>query len=298
MSNCANTTIGKTPLIDIPPGNLYLGQTGGLYPDGTNVVPATHIAHGVAISSHLAPINGKVTMGNLGFSVCNMIWDYVMSQGAVDAALSPDLQIVNLAHGGMGSQECADPYSIYWTTHIPAALAAASVDWDDLQVLWVMTSDRADDIPAPAPFPVHAQNLKQQYIRLLRNIRYYFPNVRIVYFTSPPYLGYWDQPGIQQEPFVYENGWGVKWLIQEQIEGSIDINYDPSIRLVRAPWIDWGPYLWCDGVNPNSQGLTWICPDDVQDQGQHPSPTGRAKMAARLIAYWKTHPAAASWFLA
>src|SRR5260221_3429926 len=41
--NCAGTSVGKTPLNDLGAG-MYQGYQGGLYPGGSNAIPAAHLA--------------------------------------------------------------------------------------------------------------------------------------------------------------------------------------------------------------------------------------------------------------
>jgi hypothetical protein len=93
----------------------------------------------------------------------------------------------------------------------------------------------------------------------------------------------------------------VKWLIGAQIAqeggGSVDsrtgdLDYDGV-----APWATWGPYLWADGTTARTDGLTWVLGDLAAD-GTHPSTSGRARVAAELLDFFKTSPHTSCWFLA
>jgi PKD repeat protein len=66
---------------------------------------------------------------------------------------------------------------------------------------------------------------------------------------------------------------------------------------VVAPWISWGPYIWADGLNPRSDGFIWECGDVRQNDFTHPSSNGVFKVAAHLLAFFKTDPTTAPWFL-
>lgn len=57
------------------------------------------------------------------------------------------------------------------------------------------------------------------------------------------------------EPDCYEAGFSVRWMIDKQMKGDPDLNWDPAKGPVKAPLILWGPYFWCDGLKPRSDGL-------------------------------------------
>ena len=95
----------------------------------------------------------------------------------------------------------------------------------------------------------------------------------------------------------------MKWLIQAQIDqmasgGTIvdgragDLNYNTV-----APWIGWGPYLWAEGVNRRSDGLSWRSEDFSASDGAHLTQSGQQKTADLLLAFFKTSPQARCWFL-
>jgi len=114
-----------------------------------------------------------------------------------------------------------------------------------------------------------------------------------------PYMGYSNGVvNLVPEPLGYETGFAVKNAIQDQVNGNANLNYDPSVGPVLAPWIDWGPYYWANGLLPRSDGLVWTCQDYVQD-GTHPSnPVGEIKVATQLLNFLKAADTATPWFLA
>ncbi len=69
-----------------------------------------------------------------------------------------------------------------------------------------------------------------------------------------------------------------------------DLNYNTAV-----PWIGWGPYLWADGVNPRSDGLSWLSRDYADPV--HLGPSGVEKAAGLLLTLFKTSPQARCWFL-
>ncbi len=70
-----------------------------------------------------------------------------------------------------------------------------------------------------------------------------------------------------------------------------DLNYNTVV-----PWIGWGPYLWADGVNPRSDGISW--PRTDYEDPVHLGPEGVEKAADLLLNFFKTAPQARCWFLA
>ena len=108
-------------------------------------------------------------------------------------------------------------------------------------------------------------------------------------------------PPLNPEPYAYESGFAVKWLIEAQIRqmqgGPIDelagdLNYDTV-----APWLAWGPYLWANGLQLRSDGLSWK-PDDFIFAGPHPSRSGAHKVGTLLLSFFKISSHTACWFLA
>jgi hypothetical protein len=85
-------------------------------------------------------------------------------------------------------------------------------------------------------------------------------------------------------------------LIEAQINGDPELNYNPALGPVVAPYLSWGPYLWIDGTNPRSDGMVWT-QDDLGNDCVHPSASGNAKVAAQLLAFFKSDSTTQSWFL-
>ncbi|MDH4238870.1 MAG: PKD domain-containing protein [Phycisphaerae bacterium] len=100
------------------------------------------------------------------------------------------------------------------------------------------------------------------------------------------------------EPFNHDAAWGVKWVIEDQINGPPDLNYDPARGPVKAPWLSWGPYFWSypDGTPRHCDGFVWTR-GDVAADGLHPSLSGLTKYATLLLGQMTTDPTATPWFL-
>ena len=81
------------------------------------------------------------------------------------------------------------------------------------------------------------------------------------------------------------------------ISNSLPSRSAPYTLLV-APWLDWGPDLWADGLNARGDnGLVWTC-QDLGGDGTHPSNSGRTKVGSLLLDFFKTDSLARQWFLA
>src|SRR5262245_11317340 len=134
----------------------------------------------------------------------------------------------------------------------------------------------------------------------LRAMKVRYKNLQLVYFTSRSYAGYANIP-LSPEPYAYEYGFSVKWIIQAQIEqqrsGHVDSRAGDLDPDTVAPWIAWGPYIWADGLSPRSDGLIWRR-TDFEDDGTHPSQSGEEKTATMMLTFFKHDPTSKQWFLA
>jgi hypothetical protein len=168
-------------------------------------------------------------------------------------------------------------------------LAAAGVGTQQVQVVWLK---EADANPTQT-FPAHALQLQNELEIIVRLLKSRYPNLRITYVSSRTYAGYASST-LNPEPFAYESGFSVKWMIEKQICGDTSLAFSgprPS-----SPWLSWGPYLWADGTTPRVDGFTWQC-SDCQTDGTHPSSDGQAKIANLLLNFFKSEPTAAPWFI-
>jgi hypothetical protein len=140
---------------------------------------------------------------------------------------------------------------------------------------------------------MQAQILSSEMEIIARILKAKYPYLKIAYWSSRIYAGY-ATTTLNPEPFAYESGFAVKWLIEKQINGDTTLAFTGAKP--KAPWLAWGPYLWADGMTPRQDGLIWAC-NDFQNDGTHPAPAGRTKVANLLLSFFKTESTAASWFL-
>jgi len=298
-----------TPLNDLGTGEYFrinrelndyqpTGFTGGLYPNGSNVRPAAHTAAGVALANQITPLNpagvpdpnGRIVLISVGMSNVHREFRTFINTAATDPDINPQLTMVNGAQPGQVSDVWADPNNAVWST-LDQWLADAGVTPAQVQVAWVKNTR-----VGVGDFPQFAQTVQSDLEAIARNLTAKYPNLKIAYFSSRTRsYTYWI--GLSQEPAAYESGFSVKWMIEKQLNGDADLNFDPANGAVVAPYLSWGPYIWADGTNPRSDGLVWLNTDLIGDC-THPSDAGQQKVADMLLQFFKTDVTATPWFLA
>jgi hypothetical protein len=289
-------SVGLIPLTDLGTG-IYKGEEGGLYAGGKNEPPPSHVAAGVKLARQIVPLDkdgnrspdGKIVLLSIGFSNPSIEFPGFMKRMAEDPAINPKLVAVNGCVGSRASSEQADPNSRYWP-EVEHRLAAAGVTAKQVQALWIK-----EVIPGAIGFPDKAKELARNLTATLHNIHDKFPNARVAYLSSRTYGG-WTEAGGSPEPGAYETGFAVKWVVSSQIAGDAELNYDPAKGAVRSPWIEWGPYLWTDGVKGRKDGMVYLR-EDVREDGLHPSDKGTAKIAGLMMRFFKNDPTTNVWFL-
>jgi len=284
-------------------GEKYHGHEGGLYPGGKNERPKGHDAAGLALAKRVVPLGpdgkpadgGKVVLLSVGMSNTTQEFSAFKRLADADSDKSPSLVIVDGAQGGQTAFRIKDPDdkgsgTKYWEV-VDQRLKAAGATREQVQVAWIKQADAG---PTQG-FPKYAETLRDELRQIARAMHRRFPNLKMVYLSSRTYGGF-ARTGLNPEPYAFESGLSVKWLIEEQIKGSPELNYDPAKGPVQAPWLAWGPYLWANGPAKNPDGLSYEESDFAAD-GTHPSPAGQRKVAGQLLTFFKTDPTAKSWFV-
>lgn len=317
-ADCTRTSTGLVPIPDLG-SSLYLGEyAGGLYPGG-NQVPADHRSAGLARAASVTPLdasgqpdpNGKVVMLSIGMSNTDMEWCFF--NGFRCAAVSftgqalahPDvdhetLAIANGASGGQTARAWTDPDAPNYTRVLDEELTPAGLTPAQVQVAWVKLANGVPNRHLPDP-AADAFELEGHIATVARSLRINYPNLALVFVSSRIYAGY-ASTNLNPEPYAYESGFSVKWLIEAQIRQHRGLGVDPiagdlDYTTGVAPWIAWGPYLWADGTTPNGDGLTWSCSDLASD-GTHPAGPGREKVGGLLLDFFLGSEFAAGWFRA
>lgn len=226
-----------------------------LYRDSSNQMPAAHRSKGEALARSLQPLNANgtidLTSGKLAAIAEGMsntrdeMFAFNTLLTTRKGELHPAFTFDDLSQGGCDL--------LCW---VDKGVGAAN---PQVQIAFVkhsnnraQNSDGSPDPPntafpnkASKNFPTHAQITKAQLKTRLLAMKRQYPNLKMVFFTSRAFGGWSCAPtgGGYREPVAYEEGFAVKWLIDDQITGR-----DPELRFeganAPAPWIAWGPYLW------------------------------------------------------
>ncbi len=296
---CERDFTGFTPITEIGSG-MYLGQAqGGLFPGGSNERPAAHTQAGVAAAQAIAPVDGNVCLISIGMSNTYQKWAMFMTQGVGSVPnLHPALRVGNGAVGSHPVDTTADPNHSVWNS-IDNQIAGSGCSPQQVQVVWMLHAERGP----MGTFMDEADRYHDDLRSTAINLADHFPNLRMIYLSSRSYAGYSDRDN-NPEPYAHQTAFGVKWLIESQIDGS-----DPALSVESGfPWMSWGPYLWSDGIGADhapggipgrtipADDMEYEC-GDFADDGIHPGMGMRAKVSAQLVDFFGTDPTATPWFL-
>jgi hypothetical protein len=299
------------PLNDLGPAPYGWGYFGGLYEDGSNTIPADHLAGGLRRAALIRPLDangnpspdGKVVFLSVGFGETARIADAFSAMAADDRRVEHrSLVALDAARDGFDRDAWILPAV---TTNFQRineqVLAPAGVTEKQVQAAWIQMVSN-DPYQALPPQWADAYVLKNYVAGALRDLKARYPNLQVAYLSSRVYGGY-ATTSWNPEPFAYENALTMRWVILGQVTlmrtGFLwdtrisDLDYEKGV----APWIAWGPYLWANGTMPRSDGLTWER-DDFNADGETLSDKGAQKGATMLLDFLLQEPTAANWFRA
>ena len=279
VANCSQTSVALTPLTDLGK-RTYHGYHGGLYADGRNSPPKSYLAQGLAGARSVKPIDGKIVLLSIGMSNATQEFSAFKRLADADARENAALTVVDGAQGGQDAEVVKDPNARFWSV-VEQRLAQAAATPTQVQAVWLK---EAIARPTQA-FPEDAKLLKADLEAIVYVMRSKFPNLKLVYLSSRTYGGYATTP-LNPEPYAYDSGFAVKWLVLDRIAGKL-----------AGPWLAWGPYLWTNGEKGRKDGLVWTCADVRPSDGTHPSPSGQQKVAQLLLRFFTTNATTRPWFL-
>jgi hypothetical protein len=329
----------------------YDSFPGGLYENCSNTVPSDHDADGQVIVTQIQPLDlngnpsptGKVVFTSIGMSNAQDEFSGFLTNVGKNKLVNHTTLAVS--NGAASNQNACFWYPAYGP---PGCLASAKNNYDriagmmttrgispnQVQIAWLKEANgrvhpyERGCIPlgtkcVPLCDPTvtgcvnsvdntDAINLEMELGNVLRAAKVRWPNLKMVFVTSRMYAGYALATAGSPEPYAYETGFAVQFLVQAQINqmrtGIIDpvagdLNYNDGT----APWIAWGPYFWADGPNPRSDGLVWCdgaqtpnppcnSEQDYEADGQHPKSV--TKQVNLMLNFFLNSPYTQPWFSA
>ena len=307
--NCTAASTGLVPINDLGTGqftNAWNGVwQGGLYPNGSNLLPAAHKNAGLQLAGQIQCLdqngnpdtaNGKIVWLSIGMSNTTQETQKFIPLANALSGKNPRLTLVDGAVGGQTAQIISTQnnanYSSYWNT-VQTRLSAAGVSPKQVQVVWLKEANAV----GTTPIKQYYDSLVVQLKRITWELKIRFPNVKLCYIASRISARYATST-LNPEPFAYYTGWAVKKVIEDQINGEAQLAYTGTN--VKSPWLSWGIYMWSDGDKPQltDPKIFWSCPADFQSDGTHPSnPTGATKAGNLLLNFFSTDDTAKPWFM-
>lgn len=313
----------------------YKGEDGGLYGGGKNEPPEAHRTAYLKEAACIRPLDaegqpsdeGRIGLISIGFSNPSIEWEDFKRAADADPQTSPRVVVVNGAIGGRSAvmwawdgadvlpkaeQERLDKEMDL--VHMPKAnrrsssgldkdtwptlaqrIKAAGLSPRQVQACWLK---HVEANPKPlGEFPAHSRALQADITAILNITRHHYPNLRVAYLSSRTFGGWSGRASGSPEPYAYESGFGTRWVVQSQIKGATQLNFDSGRGEVKAPLVLWGPYLWACGDTPRKHdGLTWT-ESDVRADRLHPNEAGCRKTSALLLNFFKTDEGTRRWFL-
>jgi Cu/Ag efflux protein CusF len=282
----------------------YQGSQGGFYPDGKNDRPKAHEDAGLRLAKQVEPRDdagkpakfGRIVLLSVGMSNTSQA-----SQG-FQRALSgfeqrnPALTFVNGAQGGMTAARIHNTDTKdgiqYWGT-IDQQLKKAGVTREQVQVVWIKQADAGPS----SGFPKYAKTLEGELGHIVRILPGRFPNVKLVYLSSRTFGGH-ATSGLNPEPYAYESAFSVKWLIEKQIKGDVDLAFESDKGTAKAPWLSWGPYLWANPAYKRADGFSYAESDFTPNDGTHLTAAGQDKIGRLMVQFFQNDTTSRTWFLA
>jgi hypothetical protein len=292
------------PLTEMGAAGDYQGVKGGLYPEGKNQRPPEHETAGRALAAKIQPLDqtgkpnpkGKIVLLAVGMSNTMQATAGFQAAADNDPEVNPQVVIVNGAQGGMTAARTRDPNdhasgTLYWK-NVEGRLESAGVKAAQVQAVWVKQADASPS----AGFPEYAKTLEEELAPIMQVLHERFPNLKLVYLSSRTFGGFAKTP-LNPEPYAYESGFSVKWLIERQLKGDPALNFDPAKGPIKAPWLSWGPYLWANGATKRDDGFYYEETDFRDSDGTHESPAGQRKVGQELLKFFKADSTTRGWFL-
>jgi hypothetical protein len=210
--------------------------------------------------------------------------------------------LLNGARGGQVATRWASATSPEYDRIRDSGLAPLALSERQVQIVWVKIANAGPTVRLPAA-NADAFTLAAQHGSVLRALQARYPNLQLVFLSSRIYAGF-ATTTLNPEPYAFESGLAVKWVIESQIaqvrgtQPAVPIAAGNLDYRTGTPWVAWEPYLWADNAQkPRSDGFFWVR-EDFQNDGTHPARTGEDKVGHLLLEFFKSSPFTRCWFVA
>lgn len=281
------------PITDLGADGLYEGEEGGLYGKGRNSPPPPLREAAEKALAAITPLDpdgkpsedGRIVLVSISMSNATQEFSYFKQIADADPRKSAKLTIVDCAQGGQAMAEWVPADGGPWREALNR-LEREGVDPRQVQVAWVKLANKNPR----GTMAEHLAKLEADTTQVLQNAKSRFPNLRIAYLGSRIWAGN-AKGALNPEPYAYEGAFAARTLIEKQMSG------DESLSPDKTPLLLWGPYLWSQGEKGRKLDDLVYLPVDFADDGVHPSPSGRQKVAALLLEFFAGDPFAKTWFI-
>lgn len=283
-----------TPIGDMT--SNYGPEGPGLYGAAGNDLPQFYVPVVRTAVDAIRPLNaqgeasddGSIGFVAIGMSNTEQVFGAFMRLAATDGEVNPAVVLVNGAQGGVdviGWNTRSEPWAV-----VDARLAGAGLTAEQVQVVWLKTE--VHNITGYATDYAGQKALRVEHTEAtIARLTARFSNLRVIFITSRSYGGFSAGANTSvPEPRSYEHGFAVREVILNRMREARDAlagGADPADFL---PVVVCGPYIWA-GETPRADGLFYVRADYEAD-GVHPSPEGEQKIAAFMLAFFRTQP----WF--
>ena len=294
---------GFIPLTQLKGDQKYKGVDGGLYGGGSNVPPEPLRQAAAQMSAKVVPLDaegkpspdGKAVLMSIGMSNTTQEFSKFKQLADADSRKSPSLQIVDAAQGGKDAPAWANVGATRTNPTWDEAdrrLKSSGVTPQQVEAIWIKQATAG---PARfGDFPAHTDALQKDVETIIKLAKDRYPNLRLVYLSSRIYGGY-AVTMLNPEPYAYEGAFAMRGVILDQLKGAS--KSDSAKPEIQAPVVLWGPYLWADGVKSRDGDDLVYKREDLGQDGTHPSPSGRQKVAELLLKFFTSDPTATPWFV-
>lgn len=290
LADCTGTfQLGLVAVNDLA-GSTYTDPDGGVHPGGLyNTGSNSRPAAIDAVQPKVTAVSNVIGVATLGGSTMRMIADSLVTAIARDPLKATKVKVVNGAIGGVRTDDWSNPANPAWA-QFTDLLKAGGIKTNQLRVVFFMDIRLAHSGIFADEVSMEAKWLDST----VANLRRKYPSVQSVYITPHQYVGYSGVKLKVQEPWSYWTAWAVQSVVASR-SGRAD------------PWTVVGPYIWANGLGPDSiagglpgrsDGREYVCSDFEQTGGSagvHSGPTGAVKQSADFLSFLHTD-ASTSWY--